>query len=210
MDTETQQVVSSLGKELRTIALFSPKLAYMLVAGQPLVYRSRNIQITWDTVDAEQVINGSMFPDKLFQMFWIWDMSYTIRRPQANEGVFGAREQDYYTVRAPYVDVQMRMVGRERFDITEGFQPIEDIMSPQITNNRKNAAWIMTADSNVSVDVVNRRAFNQDEIPFQLNIVFSGLELSGCELPGCGYDEALCYLREHNILPQTGPGGCGA
>jgi hypothetical protein len=207
MDTESAKVVAALGHELRTIALFSPKLAYMLVQGQPLVYRSRSIQVTWDEITAENPILGARFPDKLFQMFWIWDMSYTVRRPNANAGVFGKLEQDFYAARMPYIDVSMRMVGREKFQITDGFQPIENVMGPTITNNRQNCAWILTADSNISIDSVNRRAFNVDELPYQVNYVFSGMELSGCELPGCGYDEAVCYLRDHNILPRDGMGG---
>jgi hypothetical protein len=202
MDLETQQVVAQLGHELRTIALFSPKLAYMLVLGQPLVYRSRHIELAWDTVDAENPILGAMFSDKMFQMFWVWDMSYALRRPDANDGVFGKLQQDWYAARAPYIDVNIRMTGREKFHITDGYVPIETIMGATPTNNRRNSAWILTADSNVAIDAINRRAFAEDEIPYQLRIVFSGLELSGCELPGCGYDEAVCYLRTHGILPK--------
>jgi len=210
MDNIESRVVAELGNELRTIALFSPKLAYMLVQGQPLVYRSRSIQVAWDVVDAENEILGAKFPDKLFQMFWVWDLAYTVRRPNANAGVFGKLEQDYYAARMPYIDVSMRMVGREKFTITEGYQPIEDVMGPAANANRRNAAWILTADSNVSIDLINRRAFSEDEIPYQVNIVFSGMELSGCELPGCGYDEAVCYLRNNGVLPKNGMGGgCG-
>jgi len=208
MDNETQQVVADLGHELRTIALLSPKLAYMLVVGQPLVYRSRSIRMQWDTQTTDETIMGRRFADKLFQMFWIWDISYTVRRPNANDGVFGKLEQDYYAARAPYVDVNMRMVGREQFQITDGWQPLEDIAGPTVTNNRRSCAWILTADSNMSIDGINRRQFNNDEIPYIVDIVFSGMELSGCELPGCGYDEAVCYLRDNGILPSRGF-GCG-
>lgn len=205
MDNEARQVAASIGQDLRSIALFSPKLAYMLVSGQPLQYRSRTIHLTWDTVDAENPVLDAKFPDKLFQMFWVWEMSYALRRPNANDGVFGKLEQDYYAARAPYIDVRMRMVGKEELDITDGFQPIESVMNFSApARSLRSAAWILTANSNLAIDAINRRAFNEDEIPYQLNIVVQGMELSGCRLPGCGYDEAVCYLRQHGVLPAEG------
>lgn len=209
MDSETQALVSTVAEDLRAVALLSPKLAYMLALGMPLVYRSRRIPFQWDATGAEQPIDDAMFGDKLFQMFWVWDMSYTIRRPDANDGVFGKLEQDYYAARMPYIDVNMRMTGREQFQLTDGYQPIEDIMSPTITDKRKSQCWVLTADSNLSISAINRRAFNADEVPYQLSIVVSGMELSGCELPGCGYDEAVCWLRKKGILDKAGFGGCG-
>lgn len=209
MDNQTQQVVASLGHELRTIALLSPKLAYMLSVGHPLAYRTRSVRLQWDTTAAEQTIPGRRFTDKLFQMFWVWDISYTVRRPNANDGVFGKLEQDRYAALAPYIDVDIRMVGRENWHITDGFQPLETIAGPNQTNNRRNAAWVLTADSNVSIDAINRRTFGDDEVPYIVDIAFSGLELSGCDLPGCGYDEAVCYLRENGILPKNKLAGAG-
>lgn len=200
MDTESAKVAGSIAQTLRTIALFSPKLAFMLVQGQPLVYRSRSIRVTWDVPTTENVIEGAMFPNQLFQMFWIWNMSYSVRRPGANDGVFGKLEQDYYAQRCPYIDVSMRMVGQENDHLTDGWQPVENVFNPVL--NRQNQAWIVTANSNISIDSINRRTFAADELPYYVDYTFSGMELSGCKMPTCGFSDAVCELRRRGILSE--------
>lgn len=196
------QAIQAISDNLRAVALYSPKLAYMLTRGMPLQLRHRSMTITWNDTAIDQLSPGTLFSEKLFQLFWIWDMVYTIRRPLANQGVFGKLEQDYYATQSPFIDVRVEMTGREYWDVSEGFQPIETIMSTSPTMSRAPAAWILQQDSNVRVTALNRRTFNQDELPFNLTITFIGLELSGCELPNCGFDESVCTLREQGILPK--------
>lgn len=195
--------VSAATKNIRELALHNPKLAFMLTRGQPLEPRMYTVDIQFDSIAANQTIRNNQFDDKMFQMFWIQYMSYTIRRPSYNAGVFGAREQDEYCKLNPYVDVAVRIVGKGGpRHMTEGMVPLENIASPSSHPNPKALDWVLVEDQNISIDALNTRAFdNEGETPYIVRITLVGKELSGCELPGCNWDDIVCQLRKEGNYP---------
>ena len=80
--------------------------------------------------------------------------------------------------------------------------PLENVASPSSAPNPKAIDWILTEDSNVSIDAVNTRAFVPLEVPYQVRLTLVGKELSGCELPNCGYDSVVCALRNEGFYPM--------
>jgi len=197
-----QNAISAAADDIRKLAIYNPKLAFMLTRGQPLEQRFYTVDIIFDETGANQTLRNNQLDDKLFQLFWVQYMVYTIRRPLMNDGVFGAREQDEYCKLNPYVDIDFRLVGRERYSMTEGMTPLENVASPSSKPNPKALDWILTEDSNISIDATNTRAFSQYEVPYQVRITLVGKELSGCKLPGCGYDEVVCSLRNEGWYPK--------
>jgi len=198
----SQNAVSQAADDVRKLALYNPKLAFMLTRGQPLQQRIYTVDIEFDAVAANQTLRNNQLDDKMFQMFWVQYMLYTIRRPLYNVGVFGAREQDEYCKLNPYVDIDFRLVGRERYSLTEGMTPLENVASPSSAPNPKALDWILTEDSNVSIDATNTRTFAETEVPYQVRLTLVGKELSGCELPNCGYDSVICQLRNEGFYPM--------
>ena len=197
-----ENVINSAAHDLRTLALYNPKLAFMLTRGQPMETQFLNIEFQFDSIDANQTLRGAQFSDKMFQFFWIQHIFYTVRRPTFNYGVFGAREQDEYAKRNPYVDIHMRMVGRERYILTQGMTPLENIADPAGSIHPRKYDWVLTEDSNISVDAENTRAFAETEVPYIIRMTFVGKQLSGCKLPGNGWDEVVCQLRNEGLYPQ--------
>lgn len=189
---------------LREVALTSPLLAYMLTRGYPLVPRAYSIELRWDSSASDQLLDGDTqkFNEKLYQMFWVQDVTYTVRRPLFNVGVFGAREQDEYCKLNPYVDVRIDAKGDTDYKFTDGFQPLENLC--KTSGNPR--AWasrnlVLNKNANLIVQAYNRRAFAELEVPYIVTLTFSGLELSGCKLPSWDYDEVVCKLRDEGIYP---------
>jgi hypothetical protein len=196
-----QNSVSAAAEDIRKLAIYNPKLAYMLTRGQPMSQRFYTVTAQFDTTAANQVIRNNQFDDKMFQFFWVQYILYTIKRPQFNDGVFGAREQDEYCKLNPYISIDFRLVGRERYSLTEGMTPLENVASPGSRPNPKAMDWVLTEDSNVSIDVMNTRTLADDETPYIVEITFCGKELSGCQLSNCGWDEVVCQLRKEGWMP---------
>lgn len=196
-----QNAVSAAADDVRKLALYNPKLAFMLTRGQPLEQRIYTVDIQFDSVTTNQTIRGNSLDDKMFQMFWVQYMLYTVRRPMFNVGVFGRLEQDEYCKLNPYIDIHVRLTGREKYEVTEGMTPLENVASPASHPNPKALDWILTQDSNISIDALNTRAFADLEVPYIVRLTLVGKELSGCELPGCAYDDVVCQLRKEGMYP---------
>ncbi|MFA5053212.1 MAG: hypothetical protein WC565_04100 [Parcubacteria group bacterium] len=198
----SQNAVNKAAESIRTLALYNPKLAYMLTRGQPLQPRIYNVTFQWDSAAVNQPIRGTQLNEPMYQMFWVKYMTYSIQRPTANVGAFFQRQQDEYTKRNPYVDITFRITGRgDKNTITDVMTPIEHLASPAGSPNKIELDWVLSRDANFRVDAVNTRAFN-DEVPYIVRLSLVGLELSGCELPGCSYDEVVCALRNEELYPQ--------
>jgi hypothetical protein len=195
--------VVAVTDEIRKLAISNPKLAFMLTRGQPLEPRMYNVEIQFDTTAANQTIRNSQMDDKMFQMFWVQYMLYTIRRPSYNAGVFGAREQDEYCKLNPYISVDISIVGKGGpRHMTEGMVPLENIASPSSAPNPKALDWVLVEDQNISIDALNTRAFDAEgETPYVVDITLVGKELSGCQLPGCNWDDIVCQLRNEGMYP---------
>ena len=196
-------IIASAAQDMRTLALYNPKLAFMLTRGQPMEQQFYDIDVQFDSPSADQILRGAMFSDKLFQFFWCQHILYTIRRPTYNNGVFGAREQDEYAKRNPYLDVHFRITGEEKFYITQELTPVECIADPAGTVNPREYDIVFTENSNVSIDVQNTRTFADTEVPYILRLTFVGKQLSGCKLPGCGFDAVVCQLRKEGLYPEV-------
>lgn len=200
--------ISSAAEDIRKIAIYNPKLAFMLTRGQPLSQRFYTVTIQFDSVAVNETIRDNMLNEPMYQFFWVKYMLYTIRRPQFNEGVFGRFEQDEYCKLNPYVDVDCRLVGRERYRLTNGMTPLENVASPASAPNPKALDWVMTEDSNIAIDATLTRSLSSEgETPYVVDITLVGLELSGCKLPGCGWDEIVCTLRNEGWYPQPSASG---
>lgn len=199
---DNKTLIEEVANDLRVIALANPKLAFMLTRGKPLEKRVYTLDLQWDTAAANQPIRDLRLDDKMFQMFWIHDITYTLRRPNFAPGVFWNRQQDEYAKRNPYVDVAVNVVGPGNRELTRGLTPIENFCSTTSSGHFRNELWVLTENQNISVDAVNTRAFGDGETPYLIQMSFSGLELSGCELPGTPWDDVVCRLREEGIYPQ--------
>lgn len=200
----TLKIDDDVRQLLRDASLVSPLLTYMLTRGYPLVPRAYTIELRWDSAASGQYLNGNaqQFTENLYNMFWVQDITYTIRRPDLNVGVFGARQQDEYAKRNPYIDVKIRTTGRDQYDITDGFQPLENIAKTVSERAYGKRLWVLNENANLIVEAVNTRAFEDNETPYIVLLTFSGLELSGCNLPTCGYDEVICKLRSDGLYPE--------
>lgn len=195
-------IIASAAQDLRTLALYNPKLAYMLTRGQPMEQQFLDIEVQFDSTATDQLKRGAMFSDKMFQFFWVQHIFYTIRRPTYNAGVFGAREQDEYAKRNPYIDIYFRITGEEKFYLTQEMTPIEAIADPAGTVHPREYDIVFTENSNVSIDMQNTREFAGEEVPYIVRMTFVGKQLSGCQLPGCGWDEVVCQLRKEGLYPN--------
>jgi hypothetical protein len=199
--SKEMQLLEEAANEIRTLALANPKLAFMLTRGMPLEKRVYTITLQWDTIAANQYIRGQRFQDKMFQMFWIWDICYTVRRPSYSPGTFGVREQDEYCKLNPYIDISIDITGAGNRSITEGMVPLENFCTTTSSGAFKNEHWVLMENQNVSIDAVNTRAFLEAETPYIVTITFTGLELSGCQMPGIPWDNVTDLLREQGLYP---------
>ena len=198
-----QNAVKDAAQSVETLALYNPLLAFMLTRGQPMFPRIYTVTLQWDSAAANQTLNGIQLGEPMYQLFWIKYMTYTIRRPSFNVGVFAAREQDDYTRKNPYIDLSIQTSGRGKsMRITEGMTPLEHVASPAGDPNHISLDWVLAQDQNVKISAVNTRAFDIEEPPYIVHLSLVGLELSGCELPSCAFDEVVCQLRNEGLYPQ--------
>jgi len=201
MDTNWSHVAT----DLRTIALLNPRLALMLARGQPLTPRAYNITAEFDAVTQGQRIPSSM-DERLYQSVWIQDLAYTIRCPDANAGAMGKLWADENRKLNPYIDVDIRIEGTERYQLTEGLTPIENIATSGTSSQRRWAknGWTLGTDQNMFCDFVLQRTLNEDEVPLTVTLTLSVMELSGCALHQISWQDSVCALRGMNILPAEG------
>jgi len=199
----SQNVVHAAAVDIKTLALYNPKLAFMLTRGQPLSPRIYDVTFQWDAPAANRVVTGIRLDENMYQMFWVKYMLYTVRRPLFNPGVFGQRQQDEFTKLNPYIDVSFKTTGRDKNEFTGNMTPLENLATPSTTTNPRPLDWVLSQDSNISMKAVNTRAFAEEEVPYIVTLSMVGLELSGCELPGCSYDEVICTLRNEKLYPDV-------
>lgn len=192
---------------LRDTALVSPLLTYMLTRGSPLVPRVYSIELQWDDVATDHLLDNAsqafQNSEPMYQMFWLQDISYTVRRPLYNAGVFGARQQDEYCKLNPYVDVKIETKGPDVYKLTDGFQPLENIVKAGAAERYwAKRMFVLPKNGNIVVQAYNRRTFETLEVPYIVTLSFIGMELSGCKLASCGYDEVICKLRDEDLYPR--------
>lgn len=187
--------------DLRMIALQNPRLALMLARGQPMAPRSYTMALVWDSGAVGQRVSNAL-QERMYQDAWIQQFTYTLRAPFANEGSLWKLQADSYRKENPYINVDMRVEGPDRFEITNGFVPLETICTTRGNERRLlNEAWTITRDQNLFVDAVLDRNLLVDEIPTTLWLTVSCMELSGCNLRTIGYQEAVCALRRMGVYP---------
>jgi hypothetical protein len=190
--------------DLRTIALLNPRLALMLARGQPLAPRTYSIRLDWPQgtgVPGNQVENH--LQDRMFQDAWIEEFVYSVRCPQANPGSLWKLQIDSYRKLSPYVNVEIRVEGPDRYEITNQPTALENICT---TVNAKrsllNRAWVITRDSNLYIRGYLDRTLNDDEMPYLVDLTINVQELSGCNLRSIGFQEAVCALRNMGLYPR--------
>lgn len=190
--------------DLRTIALLNPRLALMLARGQPLAPRSYSIILDWPA-GTGHVSNDveNHLQDRMFQDAWIEEFVYTVRCPLANPGSIYKLQIDAFRKECPYVNVEMRVEGPDRFEITNQPSPLENICTTRSDKrNLLNKAWVITRDSNLYVRGILERELNVDEMPYLVHLTVNVQELSGCNLRSIGFQEAVCALRNMGLYPK--------
>jgi hypothetical protein len=203
VDAAFQQVAY----DLRTIALLNPRLALMLARGQPLAPRAYNMGLLFDAGAVGTIIRNS-FQERMYQDGWIQSFTYTIRCPLADAGSIWKLAVDTMRKQNPYISIDMRVEGPDRFEITNGPTPIENaITTLNEYRNLLNKAWVIGRDSNLFVAATLDRNFSDGEfgeIPMTLWITMNCLELSGCNLRAIGFSEAVCALKRMDLYPRDG------
>jgi hypothetical protein len=190
--------------DLRTIALLNPRLALMLAKGQPLAPRSYSMALTWDTVAPGVPIQNSL-QERMYQDAWVTGFYYTIRAPLANAGSLFKLQVDTARKQNPYVNIDMRVEGPDRFEITNGYMPLENICDTNdVHRDLLNRGWVISRDQNLFVQAVLDRTLSDDEIPYTVWLTMTCLELSGCNLRAIGFQEAVCALRNMGLYPTPG------
>lgn len=192
----------TLASDLRTIALVNPKLALMLARGQPMADRSYAIRLLWDIPAAEKTQQSSL-AERLYQDAWIQDFVYTIRMQDFMPGsaLKGVLEIGFNE--NPYIDLDMRVEGPDRYEITNGLVPLENICSTRKCQRKlMMQAMVISRDQNLFVRAINKRTFAPGETPYELVLNLNVKELSGCNLRTIGYDEAVCALRKMGLYPS--------
>lgn len=190
-----------LTSDLRTLALLNPRLALMLARGQPIAPRSYSLALEWDVVALGTEVNDT-FRDNFYQDCWIQNFTYTIRCPSANPGSLFKLMVDSHRKENPYINVEIKVEGPDRFPITDNLQPLENICTTRDNErNLLNRAWVIQKDQNIRIRAVLDRTLGETEIPLTLYLTMNVLELSGCNLRSIGYDEAVCALRKMGIYP---------
>lgn len=189
-----------MDKDIKTLAKSNPKLAYMLSRGLPLTPRWYNVELRWDSPAANQSLRGVQLLENMYQMFWVKHLLYTVRRPQCNSGVFWQRFQDEYVKLNPYVDVSFRSSGREKLDLTNSMTPLELLATPSSSQQVRQLDWVITEDSNISIDAVNMRAFQADEVPYIVTLSFVGMETTVREGLSLVLSDIVCKLQDEGIL----------
>jgi hypothetical protein len=198
---DNKALLEEAANDIRTLALANPKLAFMLTRGQPLEKRVYSLELEWNLPAANQTIRGRRLQDKMFQMFWIHDICYTVRRPNYSPGTFGVREQDEYCKLNPYVNISIDITGAGNRSITEGMVPLENFCTTTSSGHFKHEHWILMENQNISVDAINVRTLQENEYPYTVTLTLSGLELSGCQMPGIPWDDVVSKLRADGLYP---------
>lgn len=191
----------TLGVDLRSIAMLNPRLALMLTRGQPLAPRAYNIRIQFDQGTSGETIDSEM-DERLYQDVWIQNLAYTVRRPNANEGVIDRAQVDEYTKLNPYVDVEMRVAGTEKYELTNSLTPLENIAQSRNVRDYLNKAWTLGVDQNLKVRGVLQRNLAEDELPYLVILTLTVIEVSGCNLHTIAYADAVCALKTMGIYPS--------
>jgi hypothetical protein len=199
---------NAIAYDLRTIALLNPRLALMLSRGQPWAPRTYNIELRWDTPASEYPIEQHL-NERLYQDCWISDIVYTVDAANVAVGSTWKPmiEQAYVQSAGNWILLDMRVEGPDRFQMTNEFTPMAAICSHNSFQQKLlDKAWVIGHDQNLFVKAINTRAFDvHTEVPTVVRLTLCVKELSGCNLRSIGYDEAVCALRDLDILPVFPP-----
>lgn len=189
-------------EELRTIARMQPRLALMLLSSRPKMPRTYTITFTWDAATPDQVVPGSI-SEKIYNPFWVQDAKYTLRKPNYLDGNPARYDAEYKAALIPYIDIKLDVVGSDRWALTtQDFEPIENIMSFGAQHSWLfNKYVVLGEDQQIQGNAVNRRTWENTEVPVTLRVTFSGIELDGCKYCQYGYDKAVCELQKLGVLP---------
>lgn len=202
-DETVKSASEGIMEDMKSLALASPFVAWMLMQGKPLVARTYSIELRWDSWASGQVLPEVGFAEKFYQPFWVQDITYTLRRPLYAPGVMGKLQDDEYCKRNPYVDITMRQ-SKPRYDLFEGFQPLENVATTLSERKYGKRGWVLPEDSNLFVIARNNRTLGETEVPYVITLTFSGLELSGCDDPVCNdWDDTICKLRSAGLYPPV-------
>ncbi len=185
---------------VRSIAMINPRLAYMLVRGHQLVPRAYNIVGTFQAVTDGQTIQGAL-QERMYQDAWIREFRYTIKRKDFINGNAYKGQSDYFNMKMPYINVDFRIHGEDKYQLTNEFTPLENVCNDaSIFGN----AWVITRDQNLQVQFTNTRTFAGTEVPYEVTLTMLVYELSGCNFRAVDYTEALCKLRQLGVCPECG------
>ena len=135
---------------VRSVAMINPRLAYLLVRGHQLTPKSYGLGVSFPAANEGQHLTAS-FQERLYQDAWILDFKYTIRRKNAFTGNIFKEQSDYYCVKQPYLNVNIRIDGEDKYQITDDYQPLETLCNDA---NVFGKAWVISRDQNLIVDFI--------------------------------------------------------
>jgi hypothetical protein len=189
-------------EDIRSIALINPQLAYMILNGAGLFSTQYEISVTYETVTVDQVLHGQL-TERLYNPTWVKEIGYTVRRPDFAEGSVFKAQSDYYTTMQPSVDVRVNITGSNRLNVPmpQGFIPLEQL--PKLAQDK---LWTLPEDANVEIDFQLRRTLADTEVPYEVDVVLSCLEIIQGKQYMLAYQEARKWLVERGIL-ENNPNG---
>lgn len=198
---------SMISYDPKVIARHNPRLAYILECVQaPLVPRAYSVGVRFDTGTVNQILPGTL-ARPMSNDAWIWELEYTVRCEPAWTGSPLKPQFDYYLVRAPFVDVDIRFNGRgpsQDVRVTAAFTPLECVAKAAGNPSPYDSAlgnWhVIQKDQDMQVDFQLRRALGVTEVPYFVTITAKMYEINGCCLQEIDLGHAKKCLRNMGHL----------
>jgi hypothetical protein len=208
---------SMISYDPKVIARHNPRLAYILECVRaPLVPRAYQVGVSFNTGTVNQTLPGTL-QRPMANDAWITELEYTVRAENAWAGNPLKSQFDYYLVRAPYVDVDIRFNGRGPSDdirVTSTFIPIETVAkaagNPSPYDNVLGNWHVIQKDQDLQIDFNLRRALGVTEVPYIVTIVAKMYEINGCCLQDIEMGKARSCLSKMGYLDggvDAQPGG---
>lgn len=194
--------------DLRLIALYNPRLALMLVRGQPVNPRAYTMEVRFTQTSVDQAPVDSRFAEQFYQDCWLQQITYTLHRPSYLTGSPYKCQSDDYTARRPYVEMYIRLEGAEHNELIENFAPLENIAATHSDRAFACRGFVIPSRTNIKSQSRILRTLGETEVPYIIKMTFSVLELTGCNLRSVDESVAIEQLQRIGLRPCFTPPAC--
>jgi hypothetical protein len=192
---------------LLAMAKSNPKLCYLLeVVKANTIPRAYKLHAQFDTVTSGQRLPATL-RKPMCNDAWIWELEYTIRAELAWAGNPHKPSYDYYTVRTPFVDVEIDFQGcgnsccgvTTNMKVTDDPIPLETAMRAAGNPGPYESVigdWrVIEKDHDLKMNFTLMRTLGATEVPYQVIVTAKMFEFDRCRTKLCDMDDATAIQR---------------